>query len=101
MAEKIGHCDFLKIEEEILKFWKDKSIIEKSRKKNQGKEKFFFIQGPPYTSGRIHLGQAWNNSVKDLVLRYKRMKSLDVFDRAAYDMHGLPTAHKVMAKHNL
>ena len=100
-TEQPKHYDFKYVEENIINYWEKHKIYPKLKKKLEGKEKFFFIQGPPYTSGKIHMGQAWNNGMKDMVLRYKRMRGLDVFDRAAYDMHGLPTAHKVMAKHKL
>ena len=83
--------DPLKQEPEILKFWKDSRIYEKAKEKNKGKKKFYFLDGPPYTSGKVHLGTAWNKSLKDMVLRYKRMQGLDVWDRAGYDMHGMPT----------
>jgi len=83
--------DPLKQEPEILKFWKDKRIYEKAKEKNKGKKKFYFLDGPPYTSGKVHLGTAWNKSLKDMVLRYKRMQNFDVWDRAGYDMHGMPT----------
>ncbi|MBW2976446.1 isoleucine--tRNA ligase [Candidatus Woesearchaeota archaeon] len=78
-------------EPEILKFWKDKKIYEKSKERNKGKKKFYFLDGPPYTSGKVHLGTAWNKSLKDMVLRHKRMQGFDVWDRAGYDMHGMPT----------
>jgi len=83
--------DPLKQELEILKFWKDNRIYEKASEKNKGKKKFYFLDGPPYTSGKVHLGTAWNKSLKDSILRYKRMQGFDVLDRAGYDMHGLPT----------
>ncbi|MBW2993998.1 isoleucine--tRNA ligase, partial [Candidatus Woesearchaeota archaeon] len=88
-------------EEEILKYWEANDIYQKVKDKNQGKEKFYFLQGPPYTSGRLHIAHAWNNSAKDIVLRFKRMRGLDVWDRAGYDMHGLPTENAVMKKLNL
>ncbi len=88
----------LEIEEEILAFWQKNRIYEKAKKQNKGKKSYYFLDGPPYTSGKIHLGIAWNKSLKDSVLRYKRMNGFDVWDRAGYDMHGLPTAHKVMEK---
>ena len=87
-----------KIEEEVLQFWKDNNIYKKVRDKNKGNKPFYFLQGPPYTSGKLHMGHAWNNSLKDLVLRYKNMKGLHVWDRAGYDMHGIPTAAKVQEK---
>jgi len=90
--------DFKFIEPEILNFWNQNDIYKKAKNKNKGKTKFYFLDGPPYTSGKVHIGTAWNKSLKDMVLRYKRMNGLDVWDRAGYDMHGLPTAHAVEKK---
>ncbi len=87
--------DAKKTEEEILEFWKKNSIHSKIQKRNKDGKKFYFLQGPPYTSGRLHIAHAWNNSLKDIAMRYKRMQGFDVWDRAGYDMHGLPTANKV------
>ena len=86
---------FKKTESEILRFWNKNKIYNKSKKKNVKGKKFYFLQGPPYTSGRLHIGHAWNNSMKDIIMRYKRLQGFDVWDRAGYDMHGLPTANKV------
>lgn len=83
------------IEQEILKFWKDNSIYEKVKKKNEKGEKFYFLDGPPYTSGKIHIGTAWNNCLKDMAMRFFRMRGFNVWDRAGYDTHGLPTENKV------
>jgi isoleucyl-tRNA synthetase len=90
--------DFKKIEEEVLKFWEKNKIYEKSRKKNAKGKKYYFLQGPPYTSGKLHIGHAWNNALKDIAMRYKRMKGFKVWDRAGYDMHGLPTENAVQKK---
>jgi isoleucyl-tRNA synthetase len=90
--------DFKKVEEDVLKFWEKEKIYQKVKKKNEKGKKFYFLQGPPYTSGKIHLGQAWNNSMKDMAMRYKRMQGFDVWDRGGYDMHGLPTEHAVQKK---
>ena len=73
--------DFHKTEEEILKFWKKKKIYEKLKKRNKKGKPFYFLQGPPYTNGKMHIGHAWNNALKDIALRYKRMKGFDVWDR--------------------
>ena len=93
--------DFKEVETSILKLWKDKAVYEKAKEKNKEGKPFYFLQGPPYTSGRIHIGQAWNNSMKDVALRYRRMKGFDVWDRAGYDMHGLPVERKVMSLHKI
>ena len=83
--------DFSAVEPGILKFWQDNSIYQKVKDRNRGRKPFYFLDGPPYTSGRVHIGTAWNKSIKDMVLRYKRMQGFDVWDRAGYDMHGMPT----------
>ncbi len=90
------------LEPQIQQFWEKHKILDKLRKQNAKKgERFYFLQGPPYTSGKLHLGHAWNHALKDVVLRYQRMRGLNVWDRAGYDMHGLPTEHKVMEKFQL
>jgi isoleucyl-tRNA synthetase len=93
--------DFATIEPELLSFWTQKKIYEKTASKNKGKQIFYFLDGPPYTSGKVHLGTAWNKAIKDCVLRYKRMRGLEVWDRAGYDMHGLPTERAVQKELNL
>lgn len=90
--------DPVKQEKEILKFWEDNKIHKKAKEKNKGEESFYFLDGPPYTSGKVHIGTAWNKTLKDMVLRYRRMKGLDVWDRAGYDMHGMPTEQGVEKK---
>jgi len=93
--------NFKETEEKIFKFWQAKDTLNKLRRKLKGKKKFYFLDGPPYTSGKIHIGTAWNQVLKDQILRYKRMRGFDVWDRGGYDMHGLPTAHKIQEKYNL
>ncbi len=88
----------------ILKFWKNSKIYPKSRiifKKSENGKPFYFLQGPPYTSGKFHIAHAWNNSMKDSIIRYKRMQGFEVWDRGGYDMHGLPTARAVQKLYNL
>ena len=93
--------DFKGNEEKVLKFWNEKKIYEKVKDKNKKGKKFYFLQGPPYTSGNLHIGTAWNNCLKDMIMRYKRMKGFNVWDRAGYDTHGLPTENRVRKKLNL
>lgn len=82
-------------EEYVLKYWSDNKILEKARQKNKGKKPFYFLDGPPYASGDLHPGQIWVKSVKDILVRYRRMKGLDVHDRAGFDVHGLPIENKI------
>ncbi len=89
------------LEPGVMKFWEKEQVYEKAKKKGVGRKKYYFLDGPPYTSGHVHIGTAWNKAMKDLVLRYKRMKGFDVWDRAGYDMHGLPTENQIRKKHKL
>lgn len=90
--------DFKKVEQEVTSFWNKNKIYENLKQKNKKGKKYYFLDGPPYTSGRVHLGTAWNKVLKDSLLRYKRMKGFNVWDRAGYDMHGLPTENATMKK---
>lgn len=88
------------LEPTVLAFWQKHKTYPKLKKKLSSKKHkpFYFLDGPPYTSGKVHIGTAWNKSLKDAVLRYKRMQGFNVWDRAGYDMHGLPTEHATEKK---
>ena len=85
-----GFYNASEVELQILEFWKKNKIFEKAVAKNKGQKKFYFVDGPPYTSGAIHIGHAWNKSLKDSILRYKRMAGFDAWSQPGFDMHGLP-----------
>ncbi len=89
----VERYDPQKIELEILKFWDDINAYKKAKEKVKNGKDFYFLDGPPYANGKVHLGHAWNKSLKDEIIRYKRKKGFNVFDRAGYDMHGLPIEH--------
>lgn len=99
--QKIPNYDYKEVEENIQKKWDENKIYENLKKKNVGNQKFYYLDGPPYTSGKIHIGHAWGKALRDMLMRFKRMQGFDVFDRAGFDMHGLPISHKVQAKLNL
>ncbi|MEM3180845.1 MAG: isoleucine--tRNA ligase [Candidatus Micrarchaeaceae archaeon] len=83
-------ADLIKNEEDVLAYWRSNNIIASIRSKNRGKKPFYFLDGPPFVSGDLHPGQMWVKSMKDAILRYKRLRGYDVYDRAGYDVHGLP-----------
>ena len=82
-------------EKRILKFWQDKKIYEKSRKKNNNGKAFYMMDGPPYATGSIHMGTALNKVLKDIALRSQRLQGKNVFDRAGYDTHGVPIEYQI------
>ena len=84
------------VEREIEVFWKSNNIYKLVKdKSNKAEKKFYFVDGPPYTTGRIHLGTAWNKVIKDTILRFRRMRGYNVSDTPGWDMHGLPIEVKV------
>ena len=87
--------NFRESEEEVLKFWKDKKIYEKSKKKNSKGKKFYMMDGPPYATGHIHMGTALNKILKDIAMRARRLQGFNVFDRAGYDTHGVPIEFQI------
>ena len=95
ISEVAGQYSALDVENQIKEIWERSGAYQKVRALRIGGRKFFFVDGPPYTTGRIHLGTAWNKVIKDAILRYKSMNGFEVKDRAGWDMHGLPIEVKV------
>ncbi len=83
------------VEERVFEYWDEVDAYEKAKRHRADGEDFFFVDGPPYTSGAAHMGTTWNKTLKDAYIRYKRMCGYDVTDRPGYDMHGLPIETKV------
>ena len=88
----LGNLNLLKIEEDILQWWEKQHIYDKikAHEPTETEKLFRYIDGPPYTTGDVHLGTAWNKIMKDLVIKYKRMQGFRVTDTPGYDTHGLP-----------
>lgn len=90
MKDVAGSYRPSELEGEVRRFWDEEQIYAGVRALHAHDPPFFFVDGPPYTTGHIHLGTAWNKIIKDAVLRHVRMRGRHVIDRAGYDMHGLP-----------
>ncbi len=86
------------VEERVFAYWEDVDAYEATKEHRADGEDFFFVDGPPYTSGAAHMGTTWNKTLKDAHLRFRRMQGYDVTDRPGYDMHGLPIETKVEEK---
>ncbi len=84
-----------KIEKEIQDSWVKNQVYFKTNQLREKGPKYSFLDGPPYCSGKIHLGTAWNKVIKDTFLRFKSMKGFSLRRQAGWDTHGLPIEHKV------
>jgi isoleucyl-tRNA synthetase len=95
LKEVTANFNAKEIEREVQEHWRTHGTYQAVKQHRSTGKAFFFVDGPPYTTGHIHLGTAWNKIIKDSVLRYYRMNGRNVIDRAGYDMHGLPIEVKV------
>ena len=84
------NLNFVEREKEVLAFWKENQIFEKSVALNEGKKGFNFYDGPPTANGKPHIGHILTRVMKDIIPRYKTMKGYHVLRKAGWDTHGLP-----------
>ncbi|MFA6269613.1 MAG: class I tRNA ligase family protein [Candidatus Paceibacterota bacterium] len=96
--EITGKAKIAEREEEILKFWQDNKIFEKSLEKPSPKGEFVFYDGPPFATGLPHYGHLLGSTAKDLFPRYKTMKGYHVRRVWGWDCHGLPVENIVEKK---
>ena len=82
--------DLPKLEEKILKFWKDRKIFERTLENRAHARRFVFFEGPPTANGTPGIHHFLGRSVKDLFARYKTMRGYLVERKAGWDTHGLP-----------
>ncbi|PSQ19157.1 isoleucine--tRNA ligase [Halobacteriales archaeon QS_8_69_26] len=94
-AEVADRYDPDAVEERAFDHWEAVDAYEKTTEHRSDGEDYFFVDGPPYTSGAAHMGTTWNKALKDAYIRYLRMQGYDVTDRPGYDMHGLPIETEV------
>ncbi len=87
------------VEKTIMRFWEDHDTIKTYL--NKEGPMWYWCDGPPYVTGTIHLGTAWNKMIKDTVLRYKTMNGYAPRKQPGFDMHGLPIEVKVEETLNL
>ncbi|APS37961.1 isoleucine--tRNA ligase [Salegentibacter sp. T436] len=82
--------DLPKVAEEILSYWKENDIFEKSVSTREGKEPFVFFEGPPSANGLPGIHHVMARAIKDIFCRYKTQKGYQVKRKAGWDTHGLP-----------
>ena len=96
MFRKIGsEVNFPAMDKQVLEFWKEKGIFEKSLERRKDSPKFVYYEGPPTANGRPHPGHILTRAIKDIVLRYKTMEGFLVNRKGGWDTHGLPVELEV------
>ncbi len=90
--------NFAEREKEILDFWKQNKIFEKSVDARENGKEFCFYDGPPTANGKPHVGHVLTRVMKDIIPRYKTMKGMHVARKAGWDTHGLPVELEIEKK---
>ncbi len=90
-----SHVKFPELEEEILAFWREQAIYEKSLAQRAGAPTFVFYEGPPTANGLPHPGHCLTRAIKDLYPRYRTMRGYLCERKAGWDTHGLPVEVEV------
>ena len=87
--------NFAAIADEILRFWKEEKIFEKSVSNREGAETFTFYEGPPSANGTPGIHHVMARTVKDIFCRYKTLQGYQVKRKGGWDTHGLPVELQV------
>lgn len=87
--------DHKKVEEGKYENWKEKGYFEA---KEKSKEPFCIVIPPPNVTGKLHLGHAWDTTLQDILIRYKRMQGYDAVWIPGMDHAGIATQAKVDKK---
>lgn len=87
--------NYAEIGEQMLQFWKENGIFEKSVDTREGRPSFTFYEGPPSANGTPGIHHVMARTVKDIFCRYKTQKGFQVKRKGGWDTHGLPVELQV------
>jgi len=90
IAKPKAQIKFPKMEEEVLKYWKEHNIFERSVSEKDPSNIWSFYDGPPFATGKPHHGHLLAGTIKDVIPRYWAMQGKRVKRRFGWDCHGLP-----------
>ncbi len=93
--KEVKQLAYPKAEVEILNWWKENKIFEKSLGTRSDGIPFTFFEGPPTANGKPGIHHVMARTVKDLFCRYKTLKGFRVERKGGWDTHGLPVEIEV------
>jgi isoleucyl-tRNA synthetase len=82
--------DIQKVEQEVLDFWRQKKIFQRSMTEREGRPHFVTYEGPPTVNGKPGVHHVLARAFKDMFPRYKTMRGYYVLRKGGWDTHGLP-----------
>ena len=96
MKKESANLNYVKMEEEILKFWQDNDIFNKMKSKNKKTGKYFTtLDGPITANYTMGLHHAYGRTFKDAMIKFEAMRGCDQHYQNGFDAHGLPVEKKV------
>lgn len=90
MYSTLSKLNWPEIEKEILQFWEERGIFEKSVAQRPENKAFTFFEGPPSANGMPGIHHVMARAMKDIFCRYKTQQGFRVERKAGWDTHGLP-----------
>ncbi|MFQ6014434.1 MAG: isoleucine--tRNA ligase [Anaerolineae bacterium] len=87
--------NLVEMEEEVLRFWQENQIYQKSLENRKDDPRYVFYEGPPTANGLPHVGHVLTRIYKDIIPRYQTMKGKYVLRKGGWDCHGLPVEIEV------
>jgi valyl-tRNA synthetase len=98
MSESSGRTlptvyDPAQVEQRIYRFWEENGYFKPSADEN--KRPFSIVMPPPNVTGSLHLGHAWDNTLQDIIVRFKRMQGYDTLWVPGTDHAGIATQARV------
>jgi isoleucyl-tRNA synthetase len=82
--------NYADLADEILAFWKENDIFQKSIEVREGSPSFTFYEGPPSANGMPGIHHVMARTIKDIFCRYKTLQGFQVNRKGGWDTHGLP-----------
>ena len=83
------------LEEDVLDWWDEENIFERSIEEREGQPTYTFYEGPPTANGKPGIHHVLARAIKDIFCRYKTMQGYQVARKAGWDTHGLPVEIEV------
>ncbi len=88
--QEYKYLNLPKIAEDVLAYWQENNIFEKSLELREGAPEFVFYEGPPSANGAPGIHHMMARTIKDIVCRYQSLQGKYVARKAGWDTHGLP-----------
>jgi isoleucyl-tRNA synthetase len=92
LPDKINQSE---LEKEVISYWNEHDIFNKSISTREGKPSFTFYEGPPTANGKPGIHHVIARAIKDLICRYKTLTGHQVYRKAGWDTQGLPVEIEV------